>query len=176
MMAKTAAEQKPLPQFDKSQLAQLFGLHRNTVAARLREVAPDGQRRGRGRNSALDTWTLITAAAHLCDRSKLLAGYGEDPDNLPPEDAKNYWDAKLKEQTYLHRDGHLWSDEEVLEVFSGIFKPLANKVRAISDTLERRAGLTARQTGVVDEVCDEMLREMHDMVAAVAGEPVEVAS
>lgn len=172
-MSRSAAESKPLPQFDKQQLAQLFGLHRNTVAMRLRGVVPDGQRRGRGRNGAVDTWNLVTAAAHLCDRSALLSNFDDDPDNLAPEEAKNYWDAKLKEQTYLQRDGHLWSDEEVLDVFSRIVKPLANKVRAISDTLERRAGLNARQTGVVDEVCDELLREVHDIVAAVAGEPIE---
>ena len=170
-----AATDKPLPQFNQRQLGELFGLHRNTVAARLRRVAPDG-RRSEGRGRAVDTWTIPTAAAHLCDRNAMLVAVAEDPSDLPPAEAKDYWDAKLKEQTFAHREGHLWADEEVLEAFSAVFKPLASKVRAISDTLERRAGLTARQTGVVDEVCDELLREMHDAVADTAGTTLETTA
>jgi hypothetical protein len=36
--------------------------------------------------------------------------------------------------------------------------------------------LTARQTGVVDEVCDELLREMHDAVADTAGTTLETTA
>lgn len=169
-MGRTAAVEKPLPQFDKTQLAQLFGLHRNSVARRLRGVAPDGRRQS-AKNLPVDTWTVAGAAPHLCDRDELLAATPEiDPENLPPDLAKDYWDAKIKEQTFYQRDGHLWPDDQVLDAFSRVFKPLATKVRAISDTLERRAGLNSRQTSVVDEVCDELLREIYQAVAEVAGE------
>lgn len=167
-MARPAAD-KPLPQFHINQLAQLFGLDRKTVAKRLRDVAPDTQTTNGARHEK--RYTIRKAAPYLVETNEVLRGAGDvDPDDLPPEDAKNYWDAKLKEQTYLSREGHLWDDETVLEAFSAVFKPLANKLRAVSDTLERRAGLNARQAGVIDEVCDELLREIHGAVAAAVGD------
>lgn len=169
-MGRPAAD-KPLPQFGLNQLAQIFGLDRKTVAKRLRDVVPDGDPAKNCRHK--DRYTVRRAAPYLVEHKEILRAAPDiDPDDLPPEEAKNYWDAKLKEQTYLARDGHLWDDNAVLETFSSIFKPLANKVRAISDTLERRAGLSARQTAIVDEVCDELLREMHEAVADVVGATV----
>lgn len=167
-MGRPAAD-KPLPQFRINQLAQMFGLDRKTVAKRLRDVPPDSQAVNGARHEK--RYTIRKAAPYLVEHQELLRAAAPeiDPEDLPPEAAKHYWDAKLKEQTYLAREGHLWDDEAVLEAFSAVFKPLANKLRAVSDTLERRAGLNSRQASVVDELCDELLREIHGAVENAVG-------
>lgn len=163
-MAKSDGRQS-LPQFSKSQLAQLFGVHRNTVSGRLRDVAPDGHS-----TKHQATYCLPTVAHLLIDKDALLASGPEiDPDSMPPDMAKDYWDAQLKEQQFRQRDGELWRDSEVLDIFASVFKPLANKVRSISDAVERRAALTPKQVIAVQDACDDALREMHEEVAKVAG-------
>lgn len=161
-----------LPQFSKAQLAQLFGLHRNTVSARLRDAVPDGHRK-----KTEATYSLPTVAHLLIDTVAISPA--ADPENMPPDMAKDYWDAQLKEQQFRQRDGELWRDVEVLDVFASVFKPLANKVRSISDAVERRAALTPKQVIAVQDACDGALREMYDEVKKVVGgsaldaEPVE---
>lgn len=49
-----------LPLFSKTELAVLFGLHRNTIIHRLRNIKPDAVHRGHGR------YALPTVAVHLC--------------------------------------------------------------------------------------------------------------
>ncbi len=49
-----------LPLFSKSELAVLFGLHRNTITQRLRNIKPDGAHGCHGR------YALPTVAIHLC--------------------------------------------------------------------------------------------------------------
>lgn len=154
-----------LPQFSKSQLGQLFGVHRNTVTARLRDAVPDGYT-----HKTNATYCLPTVAHLLIDASAILASSpAADPENMPPDMAKDYWDAQLKEQQFRQRDGELWRDAEVLDVFASVFKPLANKVRSISDAVERRAALTPKQVIAVQDACDDALREMYDEVEKVVG-------
>ncbi len=100
-----------LPQFSKSQLAQLFGVHRNTVTARLRDAVPDGSHKTNA------TYCLPTVAHLLIDTDAILAIKTDvAPANMPPDMAKDYWDAQLKEQQFRQRDGELWRDasEDVL--------------------------------------------------------------
>ncbi|MGD9671675.1 MAG: DUF1441 family protein [Hyphomicrobiaceae bacterium] len=154
-----------LPQFSKAQLAQLFGLHRNTVSARLRNAVPDGYT-----HKTNATYCLPTVAHLLIDADSLMASSPAlGPDDMPPDMAKDYWDAQLKEQQFRQRDGELWRDAEVLDVFAAVFKPLANKVRSISDAVERRAALTPKQVIAVQDACDGALREMYDEVKKVVG-------
>lgn len=54
-----------LPLFSKSELAVLFGLHRNTIIHRLRNIKPDAVHRGNGR------YALPTVAVHLCPRAEV---------------------------------------------------------------------------------------------------------
>ena len=49
-----------LPLFSKSELAVLFGVHRNTVRTRLRNIKPDAVYGRHGR------YALPTVAVHLC--------------------------------------------------------------------------------------------------------------
>ena len=54
-----------LPLFSKRELSVMFGLHRNTVRARLENIKPDSLYRGSGR------YALPTVAVHLCPRAEV---------------------------------------------------------------------------------------------------------
>lgn len=141
--------------YSLSQLADLFGLHRQTVRKRLQGVKPDGLIRG---NPA---FTVKSAAPRLVESYQ----YDEqerDPDKMDPQDAKDFWEAKLKEQKFLENDGELWRSDEVLEALSGVSKRIALALRGIPDILERRTGLDAKQMGLVEEVIRSSMKEMHD--------------
>lgn len=142
--------------YSLSQLADLFGLHRSTVRKRLQAIKPDGLIRG---NPA---FTVKTAAPNLIDSYQFDGTEERDPDKMEPCDAKDYWEAKLKEQKFLENDGELWRSEEVLEALSGVSKRIALSLRGIPDILERRTGLDAKQMGLVEEVIRSSMKEMHD--------------
>lgn len=142
--------------YSLTQLAELFGLHRQTVKKRLQAIKPDGLIRG---NPA---FTVKTAAPALVDSYQYDEAEQRDPDKMDPGDAKDFWEAKLKEQKYLENDGELWRSEEVLEALSGVSKRIALALRGIPDILERRTGLDAKQMGLVEEVIRTSMKEMHD--------------
>jgi len=164
---------KELPRFNKTQLADIFGLHRNTVNQRLKNIKPCGTDKRRR-----PIYTIPKAAQWLVDFEEIKKPWesdeeGEDgvidPERLPPDMAKDYWDAKLKEQKWYENDGDLWSSLEVLELFSGLLKPLTSSIRGLSDTVERKAKLSPKQAELVQQEVDATLREAHKRVVEYAG-------
>lgn len=55
-----------LPLFSKRELSVMFGLHRNTVRARLENIKPDSLYRGSGR------YALPKVAVHLCPQPEVV--------------------------------------------------------------------------------------------------------
>lgn len=131
-------------------------MHRTTVRKRMLGVKPDGLIRG---NPA---YTVKTAGPRLVDSYQYDEAEQRDPDKMDPADAKDYWEAKLKEQKFLENDGELWRSEEVLEALSGVSKRIALSLRGIPDILERRTGLDAKQMGLVEEVIRSSMKEMYN--------------
>lgn len=141
--------------YSLSQLAEIFDIYRATVRKRLSGVKPDGMLR---KNPA---YTIKTAAEHLVERYKQ-NDVELDPDKMSPDEARSYWDSKLKEQKFLENDGDLWRSEEVLDALSGVAKNIALPLRGIPDILERRAGLEPHQVELVTEIVNATMKEMHD--------------
>jgi hypothetical protein len=162
------ADEGKLPKFGKTQLAQLFGVSRNTVISRLRTVAPCGKdRQGHA------VYTLPVAAAALLDIHKPAPDWeGEDgeidPDRLPPDMAKDYWDGQLKKQKFYENEGFLWQSERVVDALTGIIKPLAFALRSLPDSVARRANLTPKQIEAVKEETDRTQKAMYAAVVEFA--------
>lgn len=162
-------KQADLPAFSKSQLASLFGLHRQTVASRLAKVAPCGKdKRGH------DTFTIPKAALWLVDQADRRQP-GEDekgeinPDRLPPDMAKDYWDAQIKRQEFLRREGDLWETQQVVEGAAQIVKPIAAGLGALPDVLERTLALTPRQVKSVEEEVRRLRVDLHKNIIEAFG-------
>lgn len=152
-----------------AQLALDFELSRQTVTKRLTDCKPSGVVRG------YPGYTLKDAAPYILapDFERLQTGVEEpeeiDPDKLPPDMQKDYWDAQLKKQKFAREDGHLWDTLEVIEVLSESFKSLSQKLRTLPDVLERRAGLDADQVEKAQEILFEAQQSMHDALIVQFG-------
>lgn len=157
-----------LPAFSKSQLAALFGLHRQTVASRLGKVAPCAKdKRGHG------LYTIPKASLYLVDAADIRIpgedGEEIDPERLPPDMAKDYWDAQLKRQKFLREEGELWETQAVVEAMAGVIKPIANFMRSFPDWAEHTLGLTPKQVKLVADEAQRQQEEMHKAVVEAAG-------
>lgn len=149
-----------------SQLGDMFDLHRHTVKKRLSGVKPDGLLRG---NPA---YTIKVAAGYLVD-AHVLDDTERDPDRMDPADAKDYWEAKIKEQRFTEAEGDLWRSDEVLEALSGFSKKISMAMRGIPDILERRTGLDAKQMVLVEDIIRAAMTDMHTSVVEEYGGEVE---
>jgi len=149
-----------------SQLGDIFELHRHTVKKRLGDVKPDGLIRG---NPA---YTIKKAARYLVD-VRQFEEPARDPDLMDPADAKDYWEAKIKEQKFNEAEGDLWRSEEVLDALSGFSKKISMALRGIPDILERRTGLDAKQMVLVEDIIRAAMRDMHTSVVEEYGGEAE---
>lgn len=163
-----ASRPKPaIPRFNVTQLSELFGLHRNTVKRHLANVEPCGQcKRG------FDQWSLPVAAAHLV-KTEPATEMDEDldPDTLPPDIAKDYWDAQLKKQKYQQQDGELWHTLDVFDMLNGLFEPVKFSLRSLTDTVERRANLSPQQVELVQKEVDSTLKTLYESLVDYGSVP-----
>lgn len=139
-----------------NQLAQLFDLDRRTVADRLKDVNPSGRR-------ATFPVYRVSEVAELLVTGYMTQGQLTEAQKMQKADkAKDYWDAKLKEQKYLEQMGDLWRTEKVVEVLAAVFKQLRESVVVFSDAMEHESGLPVEQIEKTKGFCDGLLVEMRE--------------
>lgn len=149
-----------------SQLARLFGLDNRTVAAKLYELPPAGQRNG------YDYWSIKDAASYLAevrinleDTNKLAEYIRKlNHSNLPKMLTKEFWAAMLAKQKYEENAGELWRTERVVEVVSDLVKTVRTPLILARDTVAAQSELTPRQQQVLNAVIDNILEELHEAV------------
>lgn len=135
-------------------LAQLFRLDRRTVTEKLRPLRPTGDRRG------APTYHIVDAAPYLVDPiidiEKYLQNIG--PGDLPAALQAQYWNAQNGKLKYKEQAGDLWRTQQVLEVFTGVFRSLTQSLRLLADRVEAQTGLTPEQRAIIEkEVSDKAL-------------------
>lgn len=158
-----------------SQLARLFGLDNRTVAAKLFELPPSGERNG------YDYWSIKEAAPYLCevkidlDDANRLADYIRklNHTNLPKMLTKEFWAAMLNKQRYEENAGELWRTDKVLEVVSDLVKTVRTPLILARDTVAAQSELTPRQQQVLNAIIDGILEELHDAVEKQFSEQYE---
>jgi hypothetical protein len=139
-----------------NQLGQLFDLDRRTVTDRLKEVKPSGRR-------ATFPIYRVADVAELLVTGYMTQGQLTEAQKMQKADkAKDYWDAKLKEQKYLENMGDLWRTEKIVEVLAEVFKQFRESVVVFSDAMEHEAGLPPQQIEKAKAFCDGLLVEMRE--------------
>lgn len=138
-------------------LAQLFRLDRRTVTEKLRPLRPTGERHG------APTYHVVDAAPYLSepiiDIEEYLKNIG--PGDLPAALQAQYWNAQNGKLKYKEQAGDLWRTTQVLEVFTGAFRSLAQSLRLLSDRVEAQVGLTAEQRQIIEkEISDKALNTL----------------
>ena len=141
-----------------TRLADAFGLHRDTVRKRLKEagVVPAGSRNG------ANVYALKDAGPALFGETMAASGY--DPDDLPPQDRKAWFQSE-NERVKLEKDMRLLVPvEEAHREMSRLAKAVASGLDSLADMLERDAGLAPEAIEMVEQVTDNLREQMYQTI------------
>lgn len=148
-----------------SKMAEAFGMSRNTVSKRLREqnVQPAGQDRG----SAV--YALKDAAPALFQADPTTSGALNDPNKMPPEMRKAWFQSENERLKFEKTEGLLCETSDVARNYALLAKAVIQVMETMPDVLERDCGLTPSQVAKVQASIDDL----RDQIAVMAALDVE---
>lgn len=133
-----------------NQIAELTGLHRQTVSQRVAGLTPS-----LGSNSKLKLYSL---------RDLILTGLAEkmtaDVDSLSPMDRKAFWQAENERLKYEEKTGELIPASEVALEMGTMAKAVVQTLETLPDILERDCGLQPKELIRVQQVIDDVRDQM----------------
>ncbi|GDG49310.1 DUF1441 family protein [Escherichia coli] len=129
-----------------SQLAALSGAHRQTVAARVKNISPVG-----GHESNLKLYRLTDILAEL-----MKAPLPVDNEEMDPHARKAWYQSERDRLKFEQETGLLVSVSDVRRSFSVVVKAIVQVLETWPDRLERDRGWTASQLNEVQIVVDEI--------------------
>lgn len=133
-----------------NQIAELTGLHRQTVSQRVAGLTPS-----LGSNSKLKLYAL---------RDLILTGLAEKMsayvDSLSPMDRKAFWQAENERLKYEEKTGELIPASEVALEMGTMAKAVVQTLETLPDILERDCGLQPKDLIRVQQVIDDVRDQM----------------
>lgn len=146
-----------------NQIAEVTGLHRQTVSQRVSGLTP-----AMGSNSKLKLYLL---------RDLLLAGLSEkmsaDVDSLSPNDRRAFWQAENERLKYEEKTGELIPASEVALEKGAMAKAVVQTLEILPDILERDCGLQPKDLIRVQQVIDDVRDQMALHIQQAASEQGE---
>ncbi|MDA5624263.1 DUF1441 family protein [Pasteurella multocida] len=133
-----------------NQIAELVGMHRQTVSQRLAGLTPAS-----GSNSKLKLYLLSDLI-----RSGLSEKMSTDVDSLSPFDRKAFWQAENERLKYERDTGQLIPAFEVAQEMSAFAKATVQTLETLPDILERDADLTPKALVLVQQIIDDTRDQM----------------
>lgn len=140
-------------------LSNAFRMDRQTVKKRLARLPSIGNG-----VAGQPVYDFLQAASFLVKPKVNIAEYikGLKPTDLPNSLQNDFWEAKLKRQTFEQRAGNLWPTESVLEVFGRTFLLLKDTMQLWVENLADTApGLTDAQRKQLTQMVDGLQAELH---------------
>lgn len=129
-----------------SQLAALSGAHRQTVAARVKNISPAD-----GHESNLKLYRLTDILAEL-----MKAPLPVDNEEMDPHARKAWYQSERDRLKFEQETGLLVPVSDVRRSFSVVVKAIVQVLETWPDRLERDRGWTASQLNEVQIVVDEI--------------------
>ena len=133
-----------------NQIAEVTGLHRQTVSQRVAGLTPS-----LGSNSKLKLYSL---------RDLILTGLTEkmsaDVDSLSPNDRRAFWQAENERLKYERETRELIPAFEVSQEMSILSKAVVQTLETLPDILERDCGLQPKDLIRVQQVIDDIRDQM----------------
>ncbi|HDR1419874.1 TPA: DUF1441 family protein [Pasteurella multocida] len=133
-----------------NQIAELVGMHRQTVSQRLAGLTPAS-----GSNSKLKLYLLSDLI-----RSGLSEKMSTDVDSLSPVERKAFWQAENERLKYERDTGQLIPAFEVAQEMSAFAKATVQTLETLPDILERDADLTPKALVLVQQIIDDTRDQM----------------
>ncbi len=139
-----------------NQLAGITGVHRQTVAARLKNVEP-----APGSNSKLKLYLVTDILTEL-----MIPTVSTNIDDMDPSDRLAHWKAENERLKFEQDTGQLIPADEVAREFSLMAKAVVMVLENLPDILERDCALTptavSRVQNVIDDLRDQMAERVKD--------------
>jgi DNA-binding transcriptional regulator PaaX len=141
-----------------TQIANAFGLHRDTVRKRLLAagVVPAGTR------SNASVYALRDVGPALFAQN--LNVIGAEPDELPPTERRAWYQSENERVKLEIELRELVRAEEVHQEMSRLAKAVASGLDSLSDMLERDAGLHPEAIILVEKVTDNLREQMYQSI------------
>lgn len=142
-------------QVSLSQLADLLGMNRNSIARRLADIPRAG-----GNGSNLKLYLLGDALGALVMPSM------QENGKMSPQDRKAWYQSENERLKFEKEEREVIPVDEVVQVYSSMLKAVVMVLETLPDILERDCGLTPaavnRVQGIIDDLRDEMARKVAD--------------
>lgn len=145
-------------------LADAFGIPSTTVRRKLQECPPKRILANGGR-----LYDLHEAATFLVQPRNMDAHLARmNPKDLPTHLQKEIWAARLAEQRWRQKAGELFASEDVIAVFSEVFKLIKNKSLLWIDSVNEVDKLSDEQEEALRENVRQLLSSIYEMVQKLA--------
>lgn len=139
-----------------NQLAAITDVHRQTVAARLKNVAPAA-----GSNSKLKLYLVTDILSAL-----MIPTVSTDLEDMSPSDRLAHWKAENEKLKHELDTKQLIPAEDVAREFSLMAKAVVMVLETLPDILERDCALppaaVSRVQSVIDDLRDQMAQKVHE--------------
>lgn len=122
-----------------NQLAGITNVHRQTVAARLKNVEP-----APGSNSKLKLFLVTDVLAEL-----MIPTVATSLEDMPPADRLAHWKAENERIKFEQDTGQLIPADEVAREFSVMAKAVVMVLETLPDVLERDCALSPAAVGIL---------------------------
>ncbi|KIU35060.1 DUF1441 family protein [Atlantibacter hermannii] len=139
-----------------NQLAGITNVHRQTVAARLKNVEP-----APGSNSKLKLYLVTDILTEL-----MVPTVSATVDDMQPSDRLAHWKAENERIKFEQETGQLIPAEQVAREFAVMSKAVVQVLETLPDILERDCALSpaavARVQSVIDDLRDQIAQRVLD--------------
>ncbi|EDK06903.1 DUF1441 family protein [Haemophilus influenzae] len=140
--------------FNINQIAELVGMHRQTVSQRVAGLTP-----AIGSNSKLKLYAL-SDLIKIGLAEKMTA----DVDSLSPVERRAFWQAENERLKYERDTGELVPAFEVAQEMSFLAKAVVQSLDTLPDILERDCGLPPAALMRVQQVIDDLRDQMTQQI------------
>jgi len=151
-----AADIRNAYNWNVTSIARAFGLHRNTVSARLRDSSI--QPVSRKGNAPLYALADIGPALFS---GRGVGGSTISPDEMDPQSRRAWYQSENERLKFETDQRHLIPDDEMAREQAVLMKAVANSMDSLPDVLERECGMTGAQLELVQTVIDSIRETMY---------------
>lgn len=161
------SSKKASPVFDprranKAQAAQFFDISLPTLEKWLREGAPILQMGSRG-----VSWEIDLKAVAQWRYSSRSEG-GVDPDSMPPQERKAWYESETKRRALQVQDRELIPSSEVESVVATAFQAISQGLRSLPDNIERRTGCSPDILEAIEAALDGEMDALADKLSSLS--------
>lgn len=163
----TLSRVQQLRRLNKSELAEFFGVSVQAVDGWCRRGCPAVRRGAPGKPWVFDA---LEVARWKYEQNETPGGV--DPDAMPPQDRKAWYDSEAKRRDLQVKDRELIPAPEVEQAVATAFAAISQGLLSLPDNIERRTGCAPEVIEAVEHVLHAEMVSLAERLQGLA--PVEV--